>query len=116
MHGAHSAECCFCGVRGVRAGAAGPCQPCDGHVHGANMLSCCRSHAYQLWVTCCIVATHDPSFRSGTARFLWSNCDYEEQRHWRLLQSLQAYRYSGCLSAGELAAILGVVGCRRQNG
>ncbi|VAH26762.1 unnamed protein product [Triticum turgidum subsp. durum] len=110
-------ECYFCdrspAVVYCRADAAGLCLPCDRHVHGANTVSCRHARA----PLCAVCRGAAATVRRGAARFLCSNCDFEEQQHREgevvqppLLHDRGAVEgYTGCPSVGELAAILGVV-------
>ncbi|XP_047069862.1 zinc finger protein CONSTANS-LIKE 13-like isoform X2 [Lolium rigidum] len=107
------AECYFCGdmpaVVYCRADASGLCLPCDRHVHGANTVSSRHARA----PLCAACRATGASFRrGGAARFLCSDCDFEERR--RGGEPVMHDRgtvegYTGCPSVGELAAILGVV-------
>ncbi|VAH42558.1 unnamed protein product [Triticum turgidum subsp. durum] len=110
-------ECYFCaGAPAVvycRADAAGLCLPCDRHVHGANTVSCRHARA----PLCAVCRAAAATVRRGAARFLCSNCDFEEQQHGEgeltepppLLHDRGTVEgYTGCPSVGELAAILGV--------
>ncbi|KAM0839293.1 hypothetical protein ACQ4PT_060409 [Festuca glaucescens] len=106
------AECYFCGdmpaVVYCRADASGLCLPCDRHVHGANTVS--SRHARAPLCAACR-ATGASVRRGGAARFLCSDCDFEERR--RGGEPVMHDRgtvegYTGCPSVGELAAILGV--------
>ncbi|KAM3391940.1 hypothetical protein ACQJBY_013214 [Aegilops geniculata] len=111
-------ECYFCdrspAVVYCRADAAGLCLPCDRHVHGANTVSCRHARA----PLCGVCRGAAATVRRGAARFLCSNCDFEEQQHGELTQAPLVLLhdrgtvegYTGCPSVGELAAILGVVG------
>uniref|UniRef100_R7WFP4 Uncharacterized protein n=1 Tax=Aegilops tauschii TaxID=37682 RepID=R7WFP4_AEGTA len=108
-------ECYFCaGAPAVycrRADAAGLCLPCDRHVHGANTVSCRHARA----PLCAVCRAAAATVRRGAARFLCSNCDFEEQQHGELTQVPLLHDrgmvegYTGCPSVGELAAILGIV-------
>uniref|UniRef100_A0ACD5Z1C9 Uncharacterized protein n=1 Tax=Avena sativa TaxID=4498 RepID=A0ACD5Z1C9_AVESA len=113
------APCYFCGdtpaVVYCRADAAGLCLPCDRHVHGANTVS--SRHARAPLCAACRAA--GASVRRGAARFLCSDCDFDENRRGAgqdgvppplLLHDRGTVEgYTGCPSVGELAAILGVV-------
>lgn len=113
-----TAECYFCaGAPAVvycPADAAGLCLPCDRHVHGANTVSCRHARA----PLCAVCRAAPATVRRGAARFLCSNCDFEEQQQHGEGELTQApllhdrgtvEGYTGCPSVGELAAILGVV-------
>uniref|UniRef100_A0ACD5WR89 Uncharacterized protein n=1 Tax=Avena sativa TaxID=4498 RepID=A0ACD5WR89_AVESA len=113
------APCYFCGdtpaVVYCRADAAGLCLPCDRHVHGANTVS--SRHARAPLCAACRAA--GASVRRGAARFLCSDCDFDENRCGAgqdgeppplLLHDRGTVEgYTGCPSVGELAAILGVI-------
>jgi hypothetical protein len=107
------AACYFCGdtpaVVYCRADAAGLCLPCDRHVHGANTVSSRHARA-PLCATCRDAGASVR--RGGAARFLCSDCDFDECR--RGGEPVMHDRgtvegYTGCPSVGELAVILGVV-------
>ncbi|KAM0860176.1 hypothetical protein ACQ4PT_046723 [Festuca glaucescens] len=116
------AACYFCGdmpaVVYCRADASGLCLPCDRHVHGANTVS--SRHARAPLCAACRAAGASVR-RGGAARFLCSDCDFDEHRRGAeqggdppLLHDRGTVEgYTGCPSVGELAAILGVVvhGC-----
>uniref|UniRef100_A0A0E0LPH8 CCT domain-containing protein n=1 Tax=Oryza punctata TaxID=4537 RepID=A0A0E0LPH8_ORYPU len=120
---ASAARCCdFCGglpaVVFCRADTARLCLPCDRHVHGANTVS--TRHARAPLCAACRAAP--AAVRRDAARFLCSNCDFDERRRISigcdgggdgdlpLHDRATVEGYTGCPSIGELAAILGVVG------
>ncbi|KAK8445919.1 hypothetical protein SEVIR_9G407900v4 [Setaria viridis] len=111
--GADAASCDYCGVAAAavycRADAARLCLPCDRHVHGANGV--CSRHARAPLCADCRAAA--AVFRhAASAAFLCSNCDFGRHRDGGGEPALQdrcaVQPYSGCPSATELAALLGV--------
>ncbi|XP_051213809.1 zinc finger protein CONSTANS-LIKE 13-like isoform X1 [Lolium perenne] len=106
------AECYFCGdmpaVVYCRADASGLCLPCDRHVHSANTVS--SRHARAPLCAACR-ATGASVRRGGAARFLCSDCDFEERSRGGdpvMHDRGTVEGYTGCPSVAELAAILGV--------
>ncbi|CAM0907315.1 unnamed protein product [Alopecurus aequalis] len=113
------AACHYCGdtpaVVYCRADAAGLCLPCDRHVHGANTVS--SRHARAPLCAACRAAGASVR-RGGAARFLCSDCDFDENRRSAAAQGGEppllhdrgtVEGYTGCPSVGDLAVILGVV-------
>lgn len=109
-----AAGCDYCGdaaaVVYCRADAARLCLPCDRHVHGANGV--CSRHARAPLCAACAAA--GPS-SAGRGRLLCSNCDFSRHRHGGerdpaapLHDRSTVHPYTGCPSALDLAALLGI--------
>uniref|UniRef100_A0A0E0GME7 CCT domain-containing protein n=1 Tax=Oryza nivara TaxID=4536 RepID=A0A0E0GME7_ORYNI len=110
-----AAGCDYCGdaaaVVYCRADAARLCLPCDRHVHGANGV--CSRHARAPLCAACAAA--GAVFRRGAGGFLCSNCDFSRHRHGGerdpaapLHDRSTVLPYTGCPSALDLAALLGI--------
>ncbi|KAL5217149.1 hypothetical protein ABZP36_017833 [Zizania latifolia] len=112
---AAAATCDYCdGAAAVvycRADAARLCLPCDRHVHGANAV--CSRHTRAPLCAACGAA--GAVFRRAATDFLCSNCDFVRHRDGRhgdqapLHDRCMVQGYTGCPSAHDLAALLGVV-------
>ncbi|KAF0887886.1 hypothetical protein E2562_004089 [Oryza meyeriana var. granulata] len=114
--GTAAVTCDYCGgaaaaVVYCRADAARLCLPCDRHVHGANAV--CSRHARA--PLCAACAASGAVFRRAAADdFLCSNCDFARHRGGGggtaapLHDLCTVQPYTGCPSALDLAALLGV--------
>nr|ASZ80031.1 COLP [Bambusa oldhamii] len=110
------AACDYCGeaqaVVYCRADTARLCLPCDRHVHGANTV-CSRHTRAPLCAACRSAGAVFRRAAAAAAEFLCSNCDFGRHRDGRhgdapLHDRCTVQGYTGCPSAHELAAVLGV--------